>query len=438
MRNMHFVSGGCACYIVAGLLTVLLGGCGQKEPELYSIWEDTTAEEERITLEVFVWDDEETNLQLLADAYSTENPEVGIHLNVIPSTEYSQQMMAIQKGTKVGDCVFFPHLAETAIWIEKGIVQNLEPFCEDIGEVDGFAKWYQEGEEEYSKYMRPYRVSRWAVFYNKDMFDEKGIPYPEDGWTWEDYAQTAVLLTNRVGINKTYGSLGTEPTSIWWRVPARTRGANDPMIPEDLEMFKESVQWCYRLTWELGAQIPYTERTGNQGVNGNEVFLDGQAGMFYCGDWAVAQLNDLIEEKNLKFTYDIAPMPCWEGEERCNISDAAVVTMTANTEYPEEVYDFIRFVTGPEGAAILARRGIIPAWDTEEIRDIFLNSTGGVQHLENFFVEGELSSVPASVAYDEAMEILRDEVASYLLKEQDLEQCFLNVEGALKEIKAQE
>lgn len=422
------------CGIIVFLTAVLLTGCGESG-EPYSIREEKTEKEEEIVLEVFAWQDEEKTLQLLKGKYLETNPGIDIHLNIIPSSEYSQQMMAVKKGIKKGDCVFFPHIAEATIWVKKGLLQSLEPWTT---EEEKFVDWYQGDTEEYKAYMCPYRMSRWAVFYNKKLFDEKEIPYPEEGWTWEDYADTAVRLTNRVGVNKVYGAVGFEPTSTWWRVPARTRGANNPLKEEDLAMFRESAEWCYKMTYELKAQLPYTEWTENQGRTNNELFLRGNVGMCYTGDWSVAWLNRKIKEENLDFEYDIAPMPRWGEEPLYHISDAAVAGMMTSTEYPEEVSAFIHYVSGPEGAELLAEQGYIPAWDSEEIRERFLNSGEYPEHREYFFTPGALSSVPASLGYSEAMDIVQTEITAYLLQEQNLEQCFDNIENSLRTIKAKE
>ncbi|SOY27340.1 Putative ABC transporter substrate-binding protein YesO [Acetatifactor muris] len=423
--------------IVLLLTAVMLSGCGVAESgEMYQIREEKPAKEEKTVLEVYAWEDEEKNLQLLSEAYLRTRPGMEIQLHVIPASEYSQQMMAISRGVKEGDCVFFPHIAEAAIWVNKGLLQNLESY---IGELEaGFTDWYQGDKQEYKEYMCPYRMSRWAVFYNKKIFEEREIPYPEGDWTWEEYAQTAMLLTERVGVNRIYGAMGFEPTSSWWRVPARTRGANNPLADQDLAMFREAAKWCYDMTYERKAQLPYTEWTEQQGRTNNEVFLGGSVGMCFTGDWSVSWLNEKIEEKNLDFEYDIAPMPRWEEEPLHNISDAAVISMVKSTVHPDAAGDFIRFVCGPEGAAILAERDYIPAWDSEEIRETFLNSEKYPEHREFFFMEGELSCVPASLGYSEAMEVVQEEIMSYLLQEQSLDQCFDNIEHALKTMKAKE
>ena len=242
-------------------------------------------------------------------------------------------------------------------------------------------------------------------------------------------------LTKRAGEDKSYGSLSFEPTNIWWRVPARSMGANDPLKTEDLDAFRKAAKWCYELTYELGAQMPYTEQVGRAGNSYDANFLEGDIGMFFSGDWSVASLNKMIEQEGLSIHYDIAPMPHWEGEEGWAISDAAVVSMMEMSRYPEETWDFIRFVTGEEGAGVLAQRGIIPAYCPDEIRQLYLSSEEYPEHREYFFTEGKISCTPVSGRYVEAMETVKEEVAHYLLKEQDLDQTFKLIEEELEQMR---
>lgn len=41
----------------------------------------------------------------------------------------------------------------------------------------------------------PYRVNAFVMFYNKDLFDKFGVPYPENGMTWDETYEAAKLLT---------------------------------------------------------------------------------------------------------------------------------------------------------------------------------------------------------------------------------------------------
>jgi ABC-type glycerol-3-phosphate transport system substrate-binding protein len=43
----------------------------------------------------------------------------------------------------------------------------------------------------------PDRTSPYVIYYNRWMFDQMGVPYPEPGWTWEEFAQTASRVTRQ-------------------------------------------------------------------------------------------------------------------------------------------------------------------------------------------------------------------------------------------------
>ncbi|MGN0313909.1 MAG: ABC transporter substrate-binding protein [Fusicatenibacter sp.] len=418
----------------AGILMLSLAGCGAKKTDFSEEIQvqQKSDEEETVTLEVYAWQDEENNISVLAEEFMRQNPEIRIHTNFVPISEYSQQMMSLKSNSRQADCIFSPNAAEAVVWKNKDMLESMEEWIDPAETKEAYDIWYNDGEEECSFYMRPYRKSRWAVYYNKELFEEKGIACPGEDWTWEEYARTAIALTDDTGETPVYGSLSFEPTNLWWRVPARTAGANDPFCQEDLEEFRKAAQWCYDLTYESGAQMSYREQMGKQGNSYDANFLEGNIGMYFSGDWSVASLNERIAREHLEITYDIAPMPHWEGEESYVISDAAVVSMLKKTEYPEQTWKFIEFVTGAEGAKLLAQHNIIPAYRSEEIKQIYLSAEEYPEHREYFFMDGEISRVPANSKYSEAMEIVKGEVSLYLLQEQSLEKTFDTISEELE------
>lgn len=54
-----------------------------------------------------------------------------------------------------------------------------------------------------------------VMYYNKKIFDEKGVAYPKDGWTWDDFYETAKALTDGdvygYGLSSSYFQL-----TPWW------------------------------------------------------------------------------------------------------------------------------------------------------------------------------------------------------------------------------
>ena len=386
-----------------------------------------------IVLEVYAWQSEAQNLKWLADSYQNLHPEITIHANFLPTTEYLQQMLVLKKRGMQVDCILAPSKELLTVLKNKGLLKYLSSSVQNRLSENHYGTWYGEGEEICASYMLPYRQSRWAVYYNKTLFDRLGVEYPKEDWTWTDYEEIAVKLTTEQGGVKTYGSLSFEPDNPWWRVPARTAGANDPLKEEDLELFLEAAKWCYRLTYERKAQLPYTQQIGRSGYD--NVFLKGDVGMYFSGDWSVPVLNQNILSHNLNFDYDIAPMPHLEGYKAFEISDAAVIALSETTAYEKEALDFMLYVAGEEGALGLARHQVLPAWNTPGLQQEYLNVSQMPEHAEYFFRDGELSSAPATPLYSESMEILKTEVMQYLLQAQTFEQTTENIKQQLNTLR---
>ena len=52
----------------------------------------------------------------------------------------------------------------------------------------------------------PFRKDNYMIFYNKDLFDERGVPYPQDGMTLEEFRALAKEMTYGEGADKVYGA----------------------------------------------------------------------------------------------------------------------------------------------------------------------------------------------------------------------------------------
>lgn len=420
----------CSCYLfmiaLAAISGALAGCSGPAKTETVA----TSEMPVKTTLMVYSWQDEETNIGLLEKAFEEKYPDIDVSIQFLPISEYPPKMMAIKKNGDQADCIFFPTISEAMVWQNKEILNDISARMTKEQSESLYGKWFDD--ELCTAYMVPYRMSRWGVYYNQDLFDKRNIPYPSEDWTWEDYADIAVALTKTYGDDPSWGSVSFEPTSTWWRVPARTAGANNPLIEEDLEKFKKAAKWNYELSYERKGQTPYIEQTGIYGARYEANFLEGDIGMFFSGDWSVANLNQLLESRKMDFRYDIAPLPHWQGEESWTIADAAVISMVKNTGNEDASWKFIEFVTGREGAYILAKNQIIPALNTQEVKELYLSSEEYPKHREYFFREGKISSVPSELKYSEAMEIVKDEVAQYLSGEKSLDYAFMKIKKELE------
>ncbi len=86
--------------------------------------------------------------------------------------------------------------------VQAGLIRDLAPFIEadPSFQLDDFypnalATCQWEG----GIWCLPAGVDLDFIFFAKDAFDEAGVPYPEPGWTWDDFLVTAIALTKREG-----------------------------------------------------------------------------------------------------------------------------------------------------------------------------------------------------------------------------------------------
>jgi ABC-type glycerol-3-phosphate transport system substrate-binding protein len=85
-----------------------------------------------------------------------------------------------------------------------GFIQRDESF--DLADMHPGAAAYLQDEGQ--TWAVPAGITVNAIFYNKDLFDQYGVPYPEDGWTWDGFFEKALLLTNPSDGVYGYASLG--------------------------------------------------------------------------------------------------------------------------------------------------------------------------------------------------------------------------------------
>ena len=96
----------------------------------------------------------------------------------------------------------------TPQYVESGIVASLDEFIEKDGYdmsiyYPATALW---AEYKGSVYGLPKDVTPRAIFYNKNVFDAAGLPYPQDGWTWSEFTETVKALSNgKTGEDAQYG-----------------------------------------------------------------------------------------------------------------------------------------------------------------------------------------------------------------------------------------
>ncbi|WP_349691879.1 sugar ABC transporter substrate-binding protein [Actinopolymorpha sp. B11F2] len=110
--------------------------------------------------------------------------------------DYMTKLPTLLAGGAAPDLIH-QHMSIVQDYGHRGALLDLAPLMERDGIdrsafVPSLLDAFSEGDKVYGI---PKDSAAWGVYYNKDKFDEAGVPYPADDWTMEDLRETARALT---------------------------------------------------------------------------------------------------------------------------------------------------------------------------------------------------------------------------------------------------
>ena len=196
----------------------------------------------------------------LAKQFQEANPDIVVDV----------KMLDVTSGT-VPD---FPNLAQTAdcfMWYpsfqdakNRDAILNLEPFL-DADPAFTTDDYYPQVLDQFTwqgqVWGLPADVTPFIVEYNKDLFDAAGLAYPAVGWTWDDFLEMSVALTDGEGDAKQYGYVAEvyESTDLLLsleRLGAKLidENADPPAYTYDDPSVVEAMRWYADLTTEHGVK----------------------------------------------------------------------------------------------------------------------------------------------------------------------------------------
>ncbi|WP_203827793.1 ABC transporter substrate-binding protein [Actinoplanes palleronii] len=154
----------------------------------------------------------------------------------------------------------------------------------------------------------PALVDNIALIYNTKLFDQAGLTYPTDDWSWDDFRTAARTLTD--ASTNTYGTAysvsGSEDTTwhLWpllWQHGGQILDGTKPAFNSDagvaaLETLRQMA---------VDDKSMYLDQTDERYWR---LFNSGRIGMMLSGPWS------LIELKEAKLSYGVADLPGFNGD----------------------------------------------------------------------------------------------------------------------------
>lgn len=177
----------------AALLPVLiLLSCGGEKRE-------TPGE---VTLTLYHWMEKDRQLweEEIIAPFQEAHPGIRVILQTSPYPLYvTKSLTSIASGSRLADVMFAEDWFGQEL-IRKQYALNLMPYVRRDITIDDFhsetfTEWRGVDQDSAVLYGFPASLGLTVLFYNKDLFDGAGVPYPDTTWTYDDLIRAGKQLT---------------------------------------------------------------------------------------------------------------------------------------------------------------------------------------------------------------------------------------------------
>lgn len=322
-----------------------------KEPEGQEA-DETSEMSGRLTF--CMWAEEQRGIMEETIALFNESyPDVTVELIVIPWEQYWMKMQT-SLGDSNGPDVFWLNVDHVNEYAPKGLVEPLDSYIEADGMDMGIFAESVQGMYNVNgvQYGMPKDYDTIGLFYNKQIFDEKGVAYPTDDWTWEDLEAACEALSGD-GIHAI--SVDLINLQCWLDNFVATNGGT--LVSEDGTTFQfdspeviEAIEWSMDLV-EAGYSPDYYSLQENGSDNR---FMGGLTAMQVVGDWCIATYQEALGEDNI----GVVEIPTKVGEG--NVIHGLGVCMNSASENKELAWEFMKMFT-TEDVGKVQSSSVIPA-----------------------------------------------------------------------------
>jgi len=334
----------------------------------------TTSTAQPVNLKWAVWDISLTTYyQPLIDAYKEKNPNVNIEMVDLGSAEYMTVLATqLSGGGSDFDVVCIKDIPGYKNLVSKNTLEPVDTSKVDLSAYGGITDQIMYNG---NLYALPFRSDFWVIFYNKDIFDKAGVPYPDNDMTFEEYDALARKVAKQDLGNEIYGT-----HYHTWRSTVQLFGILDgkqTIVDGKYDFTKPYYEMVLKQQKDGICQDYATIKTSSLHYSG--AFAKGNIAMMNMGSWFIPTLIDKLSKG--EFTeprnWGIVKYPHAEGvEPGTTLATITSLSVTASSKNKEAAADFMRFVCGPEGAKVIATTGTFPAIRTDEVVDIIKQMDG--------------------------------------------------------------
>jgi multiple sugar transport system substrate-binding protein len=390
------------------------------------------ASAQQTTVRFAVWDfSMSPEYQMVIDAFTEENPDIKVEVIDIAAAEYPDKMTVMLAAGEEVDVFAVKDFASYSNYLNRNYLTPLNAYVEASGlDLTPYGSAIEYVKHNGQLMGLPYRSDIYILYYNKDIFDRAGIPYPSNEMTWQEFQQTAKLLTSGEGNDKIWGAFFHS-----WRSQIQCPillTTDLTLIDGDYEFLRPAYEMALTMQNVDKSVMSFAEiRTSNTHYRG--FFETGKVGMLWMGTWLIGSL--LSDEHDVN--WGIASSPYWPGTNPgSTVSGLTTLAINSKSTKKDAAWKLVSYFGGEKGAKIFASRGVLPGLRTPEVLEIYTSAPGfpegGAEALVTAETTVELPPSPYANAIDK---MLSEEHSMIMTGQVSLDQGLKNMAERAREIK---
>ncbi|MGT2888633.1 sugar ABC transporter substrate-binding protein [Streptococcus didelphis] len=352
----------------------LLAGCANTSTKDSKASESKSGKTE---ISYAIWDSaQEPGIRKIADKFEEKNPKIKVNIQVVSWDAYWTMLEAGATGGSLPD-TFWMHSNEIYRYGSNKMLLPLDDYIKKSKDVKlsnypkGLSKIYN---VKGSQYAVPKDYDTIGLWYNKKMFDQAGISYPDETWTWDTLKENAKKLTKPDGSQ--YGFLAPLHNQEGYYNFVYQNGGT--IITKDKKSGYDNPKTVEALKYYLSFVKEKLSPEVTEDKKRAEVMQNGQVAMGYFGSWNLSAfaLNDYMKEN-----FDVAVLPKANDGKQSTIFNGLGNAISAKTKHKEASWKWVEYLGSKEGQDMQAELGVaISAYKGSDKVWVNSNKTFAIKH----------------------------------------------------------
>lgn len=307
-----------------------------------------------------VWDRNQLPaIEKIVHQFEEKNPDISVEIELTPYKQYFVKLNAAATGSVTPD-VFWMNMPNFNNYAKHGLLAPIDSYIENNNiNVDQFvassvSAYSMNGKQ----YGIPRDIDSIAVWYNKKLFDQAGVSYPTNDWTWQDMEEKGIALKNKLNTNIYPIMMNlTDGQETYFNFILQAGGDIVNKEKTKTDVGGAAAIQAYKNVQKLMKEnlLPTAQEISE--LSAGDVFQSGRAAMIYSGSWNALPFSN---NKEINDHIGVVTMP--KMVRKAGVSHSIAYVMSEKTKHKEEAARFLSFLSSDEAQTTLAQsRTVIPA-----------------------------------------------------------------------------